>query len=116
MVMRIYIQVLHRITKLYSKRLPPEDISISGSENNDVKSYLESEECMEVIDLVKRRKEDLFLLGCARKLFPCAEVIIPVPDLPSMIISREGGLIAYGWVNEKGHAEFKLAVPHAELS
>ena len=44
------------------------------------------------------------------------KVIIPVPDLPSMIISREGGLIAYGWVNEKGHAEFKLAVPHAELS
>jgi len=74
------------------------------------------DENLEVIDLIERRKSDVFLLQCARRIFPQVEGIIPVPGYSSLLVSRDGGLIAYAWMNEKGHAEFKPARPFSELS
>lgn len=115
-VMLTCTPILEGITQLCWGPNLLESISTRRSEINSAESYLESEESMDVIDLVERRKADVFILNCAVKLFPCVGGIIPVPDLPSMLISRDGGLIAYGWINENGHAEFKPAVPRDQLS
>jgi hypothetical protein len=71
---------------------------------------------MEVVDLVERRKNDLYILRCARRIFPTVETIVPVVDFPSILISREGELIAYGWVDEDGQVEFKLPIPDVMCS
>lgn len=118
-VMFIFTPILRVIMKTLLDRNQQENISTEKSEISNAESYQESDEDyeeMKIVNFEEVRKQNIFLLECAKQVFPCVDGVIPVQDLPSMFISRDGRLIAYGWIDESGCPEFMMAVPRSELS